>query len=281
TRLTDSLDQAEEALEKAAESQDKQAAVQAITRLQTSMARMQTAQAGQSGSQTGTASRQQTAGAEPSRVQVRPDAADVQVTQPAPDVTVQQSAPDVTVRQARPDVTVTQPEPEVSVSQAEPQVQVQQQDEPTVRVIQEGGQAGSQPAPGAIRQEPVTGTSGSAERSTTAPSGATAGGTAGSVGVAQAENLIGQSVTGPTGDDIGDVSDLLIEESSGEVQGMIVDVGGFLGLGERQVYVPWEQARYNPTDQSLTVPMTREQLEQMPEFNYDQIEQGMVGMRQR
>lgn len=313
TQLTQQIDQTEEALEKALASKDKQAAVKAITDLESQMKEMQTAQA--SGGQQQSSSQQQMAqaggGAEGADIRVQQPAPDVTVQQPAPDVTVQQPAPDVTVIQPEPEVSVSQAEPEVSVETAEPQVNVQQQGETDVRVVQEDEaeismRRETEQTEGLIGEEEEGILEGTTERAETAVGAAgletereveveqeTAAVdrtaittdreqmTTGGMDVTQAENLIGESIVGPTGDEIGDIGDLLIDRESGEIQGMIVEVGGFLGLGERQVMIPWQEATYNPAEGTVLVNMTKDQLEALPEFEYGAIEEGMVGMRQR
>jgi sporulation protein YlmC with PRC-barrel domain len=42
---------------------------------------------------------------------------------------------------------------------------------------------------------------------------------------------------------IGDISELLVD-SSGKVQAVVVGVGGFLGMGERDVAIPMDQIKF-------------------------------------
>lgn len=53
----------------------------------------------------------------------------------------------------------------------------------------------------------------------------------------KASELIGKDVYGANNEDIGEVGDVLINRN-GQVAGLVVDVGGFLGLGETHVAVP-------------------------------------------
>jgi sporulation protein YlmC with PRC-barrel domain len=57
-----------------------------------------------------------------------------------------------------------------------------------------------------------------------------------------ATNIIGESVyngTGDTAENIGDVNDIVLAKD-GKAESLIVGVGGFLGIGERNVAVPFE-----------------------------------------
>jgi sporulation protein YlmC with PRC-barrel domain len=53
-------------------------------------------------------------------------------------------------------------------------------------------------------------------------------------------NLRGLSIYNNSHEKIGTISDLIVD-SSGKVQAVVIGVGGFLGLGERNVAVPMDQ----------------------------------------
>ncbi|MBQ0819353.1 PRC-barrel domain-containing protein [Microvirga sp. HBU67558] len=58
----------------------------------------------------------------------------------------------------------------------------------------------------------------------------------------RASKLEGLNVYNQNNEKIGDISELLVD-SSGKVQAVVVGVGGFLGLGERDVAIPFEQIK--------------------------------------
>jgi sporulation protein YlmC with PRC-barrel domain len=60
----------------------------------------------------------------------------------------------------------------------------------------------------------------------------------------RASDLEGLSVySSNNGDKIGDISDLIFD-GSGKVQAVVIGVGGYLGVGERDVAVPFDQIRF-------------------------------------
>lgn len=74
-------------------------------------------------------------------------------------------------------------------------------------------------------------------------------------------------------DNIGSISDLVINSETGEVQAVLVDIGGFLGLGARTVSVSMDQLRLirdgdSQGDYFIVFTSTREQLENAPEFEW-------------
>jgi sporulation protein YlmC with PRC-barrel domain len=59
----------------------------------------------------------------------------------------------------------------------------------------------------------------------------------------RASKLDGLDVYNPGNEKIGDISELLVD-SSGKIQAVVVGVGGFLGIGERDVAIPMEQIKF-------------------------------------
>jgi len=83
--------------------------------------------------------------------------------------------------------------------------------------------------------------------------------------------LIGENVYNGTGDDaehIGDVNDLVVGED-GNIKAVVVGVGGFLGIGEKDVAVDFAQLDWadRDGDRWLVAPMNKEQLEQQAAFD--------------
>jgi len=86
-----------------------------------------------------------------------------------------------------------------------------------------------------------------------------------------ATNIIGESVyngTGDTAENVGDVNDIVLDKD-GKTESVIVGVGGFLGIGERNVAVEFSKLSWAEAngDRWLVYPATREQLEALPEFD--------------
>jgi sporulation protein YlmC with PRC-barrel domain len=86
-----------------------------------------------------------------------------------------------------------------------------------------------------------------------------------------ATNLIGETVYNGTGDDaenIGEVNDIVIG-SAGEIESLVIGVGGFLGLGEKNVAVNYAEVDWaeRDGDRWLVVPTTKEQLEAQADFD--------------
>lgn len=91
------------------------------------------------------------------------------------------------------------------------------------------------------------------------------------VGWSAKRDLIGTAVVNDKNDKIGKVDDLIITPSKGgnapAASFAIIGVGGFLGIGKRDVAIPTEQLRLH--NKKLTLPgATKEALKALPPFEY-------------
>jgi len=80
-----------------------------------------------------------------------------------------------------------------------------------------------------------------------------------------------QSVYDPQDNKIGEVMDVLLDKS-GKTTAMIVGVGGFLGIGEKDVAVPFNAIQTTTKDNNkwyLVMNATKDALKNAPGFKYD------------
>ncbi|MDN5567688.1 MAG: PRC-barrel domain-containing protein [Paracoccus sp. (in: a-proteobacteria)] len=78
--------------------------------------------------------------------------------------------------------------------------------------------------------------------------------------------ITGTSVTSPNGDAIGDINDLIVDSETGEMKSAIIGVGGFLGIGEKQIALPWTDLTVNSDAQEITTDLTKEEADAAPEY---------------
>ncbi len=83
----------------------------------------------------------------------------------------------------------------------------------------------------------------------------------------EASNLIGAEVKTSADEDVGSVSDLIIDEN-GQVVAVVVGVGGFLGMGERDVAIGWDKVKRSGVSdkEELRIDVSREDLGFAPKF---------------
>ncbi|PJE29027.1 PRC-barrel domain-containing protein [Pseudooceanicola antarcticus] len=83
-----------------------------------------------------------------------------------------------------------------------------------------------------------------------------------------AEDLLGAPVYNNEDEKVGDINDLIIA-LSGNVEGVVIGVGGFLGLGEKDVAIEMAQLQVATSEgdvQRLVTSASRADLESAPEF---------------
>lgn len=89
-------------------------------------------------------------------------------------------------------------------------------------------------------------------------------------GELRASKLIGTPVRNTGGETVGDINDVVIG-TDGKVAAVVVGVGGFLGIGERQVAVRFDSMQIGRgSDQrtTATVKATKESLKKAPEWSW-------------
>ena len=110
----------------------------------------------------------------------------------------------------------------------------------------------------AFGQQPAPMTSEPAQIFTTLPVGTTV------------TNFYKQNVYDPSDNKIGDVDDVLIDKE-GRVTALIISVGGFLGMGEKDVAIPFSAVHSSEKNNKwyLVLNTTKDALKTAPGYTYD------------
>ncbi|ANK82363.1 MAG: hypothetical protein TEF_17360 [Rhizobiales bacterium NRL2] len=236
-------------------------------------------------------------------VQVVEGDPNVTVEQQAPDVAVNQPRPEVSVDQPAPEVEIEgETDAQVSVREADRSATEQQSGQ---QAMQSGQQAMDQSGQTGQQEEEleVAVVEGDADASveggagmetgmsdTDAEATAEAEAAAGASGdrmvretdraaegridefneeweLVEAEDnqVVGMDVYSSRGDEVGEIERVLRDEN-GQIDEVVVEFGGFLGLGDEEVVVPQDRMRMEPGNDRVIVEMTEEELEQLPEY---------------
>ncbi|MEX2219130.1 MAG: PRC-barrel domain-containing protein [Phycisphaerales bacterium] len=89
----------------------------------------------------------------------------------------------------------------------------------------------------------------------------------------QGKNIAGAKVVNKQQEDIGKLDDLLVDARSGYAVYAILSHGGFLGIGDKLIAVPWRALEVLPDsngDATIVLDATKQTLEQAPNFDKDQ-----------
>lgn len=85
----------------------------------------------------------------------------------------------------------------------------------------------------------------------------------------RASDIIGEEIENAQGQEVGEIDDLIVTQDN-NVLYAVVSVGGFLGIGDRLVAIPYKDLQVNRrgADTVVTYNVTREELKARPEFRY-------------
>jgi sporulation protein YlmC with PRC-barrel domain len=111
----------------------------------------------------------------------------------------------------------------------------------------------------------------SAPRATTTPGGATQlNWYSHQTGEMRASKLIGTAVKNQAGETVGDINDVVLSKE-GQVAAVVIGVGGFLGIGEREVAVSFDSIRLTQDENRNTVVSlnaTKDALKAAPQWEW-------------
>jgi hypothetical protein len=85
-----------------------------------------------------------------------------------------------------------------------------------------------------------------------------------------AEGILGKQVYAADGADMGLVTNVLVDRA-GHPIAVVIDFGGFLGVGTRKIAVDWRLMQFHPgnRDKPVTLSLHKEQLKSAPTYNPD------------
>lgn len=84
-----------------------------------------------------------------------------------------------------------------------------------------------------------------------------------------ANTLIGNDVCNQSGEDLGDIKELMIDTHTGKVSYAVLSFGGFLGMGKKLFAVPWGVLRLDPVNQRFILDVDKDRLTSAPGFDKD------------
>ncbi len=89
-------------------------------------------------------------------------------------------------------------------------------------------------------------------------------------GNVSANAVIGAKVRNANNDTVGTVEDLYVD-AAGDIKAVVLSVGGFLGVGSKDVAVKWSDIKQSHDGKSvaLTTSLGKDQLKSLPDYKYD------------
>jgi sporulation protein YlmC with PRC-barrel domain len=84
---------------------------------------------------------------------------------------------------------------------------------------------------------------------------------------ADTRKLIGRNIKNADDETIGEIKSIYINKD-GRVDSVMVGVGGFLGMGDREVRIAWSDLKITDNGEKVMVNMTKDELKAKPEYRY-------------
>jgi sporulation protein YlmC with PRC-barrel domain len=90
------------------------------------------------------------------------------------------------------------------------------------------------------------------------------------------DEVTGYDIYNTEDDQIADVAEMVVNPETGEITHIVAGFGGFLGMGERYVAIPFTSFDYDQEEEHFILQATEEELETAPgfesldEFSFDQ-----------
>lgn len=83
------------------------------------------------------------------------------------------------------------------------------------------------------------------------------------------DRVEGTAVRRPTGDTIGTIQRLMIDKISGNVAYAVLRFGGFFGLGEKHLPIPWAKLTFDPSMNAYQVNISDDEITKAPSYAAD------------
>jgi sporulation protein YlmC with PRC-barrel domain len=87
--------------------------------------------------------------------------------------------------------------------------------------------------------------------------------------VMAADTLQGDSVRNDADEELGEITDIMIDVPTGRVAYAVMSVGGVLGIGDKLFAIPWSALRLDTENKCFRMNVAKERFEQAPGFDKD------------
>lgn len=84
-----------------------------------------------------------------------------------------------------------------------------------------------------------------------------------------AGTLSGDKVVNTQGEDLGKITDFMVDVRDGHISYAVLSFGGFLGMGDKLFAVPWNALTLDQEQQCFVLSTSKERLEKAPGFPKD------------
>lgn len=84
-----------------------------------------------------------------------------------------------------------------------------------------------------------------------------------------ATSIIGDKVINPQDENLGSIKDIMIDLRNGSIEYIVIELGGFFGIGEKLFAIPFSLLKVDSKNQRFILDQPKEILEKAPGFNVE------------
>jgi sporulation protein YlmC with PRC-barrel domain len=88
-------------------------------------------------------------------------------------------------------------------------------------------------------------------------------------GLVAASTLVGHRVLKPTGDELGNIEEVMLDLEAGRIAYAVLSFRGFPGISDKRFPVPWNALQIDAADHEFILDIDRRTLEGAPDFDKD------------
>jgi sporulation protein YlmC with PRC-barrel domain len=82
-----------------------------------------------------------------------------------------------------------------------------------------------------------------------------------------ATSIIGDKVHNAKGEHMGKIADIMLDITTGKIEYVVIEFGGFLTIGEKYFAIPFRLLRVDPANKAFIFDQPKEMLEKAPGFD--------------
>lgn len=87
------------------------------------------------------------------------------------------------------------------------------------------------------------------------------------LGLSEMRHVVGMPIRNEQGREVGEVDNLLIDTRDGRVSHVVVSLGGFMGVGEKKVVVPWADLKISSDGKRNVATLEQAKLDSAPRWD--------------
>jgi hypothetical protein len=85
--------------------------------------------------------------------------------------------------------------------------------------------------------------------------------------IVKARDIIGVGVVSKSHENLGKIEEIVLDKISGQACYVVLSFGGFLGMGDKLIAMPWNAIRFSPEDNCFILNASKARLENAPSFS--------------